>query len=45
MKEEFVLNTVHEAMNECAVMDRENLTRYDLAHTGIWGEAVSRPSP
>ncbi len=46
MKEEFILNTwSSEVMKECTVKDRETLTRYELAHTGIWGEAVRQARP
>ncbi|MRR14350.1 PAS domain S-box protein, partial [archaeon] len=46
MKQEFILNTwSSEVMRECTVKDRETLTRYELAHTGIWGEAVRQARP
>ncbi len=45
-KQEFILNTwSKEVMKECRVRDRDTLTRYDLAKTGIWGEAVRQARP
>ncbi len=46
VKREFILNTwSRDVMEECTVRDRENLTRYDLDRTGIWGEAVRQARP
>jgi diguanylate cyclase (GGDEF)-like protein/PAS domain S-box-containing protein len=45
-KKLFTLNTWStEVMKECLVKDRENLVRYELDKTGIWGEAVRQAKP